>query len=128
VGLESAAAAFDQSFIEWKLEVEASLNSVKLELSKLNSFFARDIKNPKAPQAGVLPSVLVSDLATPGSHTDDPHGHCIDNTYRDCGFGKVYTQTRDPITSTKFPPPPPANISPCTTIAVQIGILLGQTS
>jgi hypothetical protein len=44
-GLEEVAAAFSA----WKPEVEASLTSVKLEVSKLNSF-ARDAKNPEATQ------------------------------------------------------------------------------
>jgi hypothetical protein len=40
--LESTAATFDKSFREWKPKVDSSLTSVKLELSKLNSFFDHD--------------------------------------------------------------------------------------
>jgi hypothetical protein len=50
VTLESAAADFDRSFIEWKLEVDASLVSVKLELAKLNTFFDC-VRRPPPPQA-----------------------------------------------------------------------------
>jgi hypothetical protein len=50
VALESAVAEFDKSFIAWKPEVDSSLTSVKLELSKMNSFFDSDAKATSTPQ------------------------------------------------------------------------------
>jgi hypothetical protein len=84
-GLEEAAAAFSA----WKPEVEASLSSVKLEVLKLNSFFACDSKNPEAPQTSILSTRSASKLAstgfTPaGFAIDGPNGHHNDNSYRDC--------------------------------------------
>jgi hypothetical protein len=108
-GLEAVVATFDQSFTTWNAEVEASLTSIKLDLYKLNSFFARDVKNPEAPQSGVLPSVSASKLAILGSSANGPQGHRVDNTHQDCGFGKVYTQTHDLVTGMKFHPPLPPN-------------------
>jgi hypothetical protein len=43
-GIESAVMAFDKWFAAWKPEVDKLLTSVKLKLSKLNSFFDRDAK------------------------------------------------------------------------------------
>jgi hypothetical protein len=41
-------AAFDKSFAAWKSEVDESLASVKLELTKLNSFFDREARQSLA--------------------------------------------------------------------------------
>jgi hypothetical protein len=38
-GLETTVAAFDKSFAAWKSEVDESLTPIKIELTKLNSFF-----------------------------------------------------------------------------------------
>jgi hypothetical protein len=38
--LEEASASSDKALTAWRLEVDASIASVKLELSKLNTFFS----------------------------------------------------------------------------------------
>jgi hypothetical protein len=105
--LEVATAVFDKSFSEWKPAVEYSLSSIKLELTKLNSFI-RDAKHQTASKAGVLQIESVSERAPSGSNADGPNGHRSDNTYRDCGFGTVFTQIHDPVKGIMCPPPPPA--------------------
>jgi hypothetical protein len=42
--LEEVAAMFTNTLAEWRLEVESSITTVKLKLSKLNKFFDRDTK------------------------------------------------------------------------------------
>jgi hypothetical protein len=65
----------------------------------------------------ILSTRSVSELATmgftpAGFTTDGPNGHHNDNSYRDYGFTKVYTQTHDPVMGMKFqsPQPPPTAI------------------
>jgi hypothetical protein len=86
-GLEVATAVFDKSFSEWKPAVEYSLSSIKLELTKLNSF-VRDAKHQTASKAGVLQIESASERAPSGSNADGPNGHCSDNTYRIVGLGR----------------------------------------
>jgi hypothetical protein len=95
--LEEAAAAFDKLFGSWKPEVEASLTTVKLELSKLNSFFARDASSTSQPSPGVLPVGSTATRQLIGPDADGPSGHCVDIFHQDCGFVRVNTQTHDPI-------------------------------
>jgi hypothetical protein len=47
--LEEAATSSDKALTEWRPEVDASIASVKLELSKLNSFFTCEAK-PKVSE------------------------------------------------------------------------------
>jgi hypothetical protein len=51
--LETAVASFDNSFATWKPEVDASLNSAKLELYKLNTYFDRDAKGANTSKSGM---------------------------------------------------------------------------
>jgi hypothetical protein len=104
--LKMAASAFDKSFTSWKPEVEASLDSIKLQLAKLNSFFNYDAKHVAVSKLEVLHIKLAYDHPQAGSRTDDPNGHRSDSTHWDCGFGIVYTQIHDPVKGTMFPPPP----------------------
>jgi hypothetical protein len=47
--LESVASSFNKCLSTWKPKVDASLTFVKLELSKLNSFFDREAKSSTMP-------------------------------------------------------------------------------
>jgi hypothetical protein len=100
------AITLDKSFIEWKPEVDSSITAVKLELSKLNSFFDCDIKAPGSSSPGVLNSESAPACPSTGSVVDGPNGHRSANDNRDCGFGHVYTQFHDPVKGTILPPFP----------------------
>jgi hypothetical protein len=52
--VETVAASIDSSFTVWKPQVEESLHSVRLELSKLNSFFNRDAWESNTTKPRVL--------------------------------------------------------------------------
>jgi hypothetical protein len=113
--LESAAVDFNKAFTSWKPEVDASLTSVKLELSKLNSFFDQDARDANTTKPGVLPFGSANQCSSAEVPTDGPNGHHVHNINRDCGFGQVFTQTHDPVKGTVFtspPPPPPLPKSP----------------
>jgi hypothetical protein len=96
-----------ESFNTWKPKVELSLSSVKLELTKLNTFFDRDVKAVPNTKAGIL--TIGSASAPPSSRADTngPHGHRVDIFHRDCGFGQVFTHIHDPIKGTITDPLPP---------------------
>jgi hypothetical protein len=47
-------APFNSSFTEWKPQVDDSIHFVKLELSKLNSYFNCDAKESSNTKLGVL--------------------------------------------------------------------------
>jgi phenylalanyl-tRNA synthetase alpha subunit len=54
VVLETATENFDKTFNAWKPEVESSLTSVKLELSKFNSFFTSEGKMLDTSSSGIV--------------------------------------------------------------------------
>jgi hypothetical protein len=110
--LESAAAVFDKSSETWKPQVDESLASVKLELTKLNSFFDRDAKQSANSKPGVLQIESTVERSNAGSHADGPNGHCVDTSHWDYGFGSIYTQIHDSVKGTMLHPPPPPNLSP----------------
>jgi hypothetical protein len=51
--LESAAVAFNTSFDEWKPQVEDLIHSVKLELTKLNTYFNREAEDSSNSKPGL---------------------------------------------------------------------------
>jgi hypothetical protein len=105
--LESSTVEIDKSLAVWKPEVESSLTAVRLKLTKLNSFFNRDARAVSSPNMSVLPLESAATRSSAGQPTDGPNGHCSDNSHWDCGFGQVFTQVHDPITSTMHTPSPP---------------------
>jgi hypothetical protein len=105
--LKSTASEFDMVFMSWKPEVDTSLNSIKLELTKLNSYFDRDVRTTSNPKLGVLQLGSVIAHTSPGDAADGPNGHHVKNRNQDCGFWMVFTQIHDPIKGTIYPSPSP---------------------
>jgi hypothetical protein len=101
--LKSATAELDKSFTTWKPEIESSITSVRLELSKLNSFFDWEAKATSNPSSGVLNIWSASTRSPTGFAADGPAGHHSNTTHWDCGFGSVYTQIHDPFKGTMPP-------------------------
>jgi hypothetical protein len=102
--LEDTVVTFDKSFSEWRPEVDSSISVVKIELSKLNTYFVREAK-----VVGVATQGIPTNVSAPSSSTatDAPNGHSVESSHRDCGFGRVFTQIHDPVKGTMLPPPPP---------------------
>jgi hypothetical protein len=88
VNLKEATASSDKALAAWRPEVDASITSVKLEFSKLNTFFAREAKAPTGTQQGLL--ATVSAHVTTSAATDGPNGHRVAPYQRDCEFGRVH--------------------------------------
>jgi hypothetical protein len=111
--METAAASLDSSFTSWKPQVEESLHSVRLELSKLNSFFNREAKESSTTKPGVLSIKSAPPRSPFDIATNDPSGHHTDNCNRDCGYGSVYIHTHDPVKDTihSTVPSPPPNVA-----------------
>jgi hypothetical protein len=105
--LEDAVVNFDKSFTTWKPEVEASLSTVKLELSKFNSFFTHEGKMLDTSSPGIVSSGTTSSHPVLGSVATGPQGHRVDSSHRDCGYWGVYTHIHDPVKGTFYTPPPP---------------------
>jgi hypothetical protein len=103
--LEESTAAIDKSFTEWQPRVDSSITAVKLELSKLNSFFDRDARAPGSSSPGVMHIESASAGPPAEVATDGPVGHHSANDHRDCGYEHVYTHTHDPVKGT-IPTPP----------------------
>jgi hypothetical protein len=89
--LESVASSFNKCLSTWKPEVDASLTFVKLELSKLNSFFDREAKSSTMPKCGVLP-VGSTDVPQPATvNVNGPIGHRVEHFHRNCGSRQLHT-------------------------------------
>jgi hypothetical protein len=84
--LQSTTMTFNSSLNEWKPQVDDSIHSVKLELSKLNTYFNRDAKESSTSKVGVLTIESTQERSMPGSAADGPRGHRVDNYHRDCGY------------------------------------------
>lgn len=88
-----------------------SIASVKLELSKLNSFFDHNARDPHAPQVGVLGIESASAHPPAGSSADGPHfGHRDDTSHRDFGSGK-HPENQIPVTGTPPLPKPHRSVN-----------------
>jgi hypothetical protein len=120
VTLESVATEFDKSFGAWKPEVDSSLSSVKLELSKLNSFFDHNAKSGNCTKPRVLPLESVTASPTLRGSGDGPNGNRV-HINRDCGFGRVFTQIHDPVKGTILPSPPLPNSPPIPEFELSYG-------
>jgi hypothetical protein len=105
--LKDTAAALDKSFVEWRSEVDSSITFVKLELSKMNSFFDRDARVASSALPVVLPIGLATAQTSVGANADGPIRHHVETSHRDGGFGRVFTQTHIPVMGTMLPPIPP---------------------
>jgi hypothetical protein len=106
-GLETATANADKVLTSWKSEVDSSLSTIKLELTKFNTFFTRKGKTLDTSSPGVLTGGSASTRSSPGPAAAGPNGHRVDTPHQDCGFGSVYTHTHDPVKGTIYTPSPP---------------------
>jgi hypothetical protein len=108
--LESTASEFNKMLTTWTPEVDTPLNYVKLELTKLNSFFNHDMRSTSNPKSGILQMGSATTHTPSVSATDGPNWHRIEHRNRDCGFGMVFTQIHDPVKGMVYtsPPPPPS--------------------
>jgi hypothetical protein len=104
--LESATAEFDRAFTIWKPDVESLLTSIKLELTKLNTYFNRDVKMTSSPKPGALPIISVTVNSSTSGPADGPNGNHNTYNHHDCGFGRVFTHIHDLVTAMMFPPLP----------------------
>jgi hypothetical protein len=107
--LETAAVCFDKALNDWKPEVDSSIAIIKLELSKLNTFFDHEAKAAGTPQAGILTTESTGVRTSSVGAADGPAGHRVDINHRDCGFRRVFPQIRDPVKGTVHPSPLPSN-------------------
>jgi hypothetical protein len=114
--LEDTVVTFDKSFSEWRLEVDSSISVVKLELSKLNTYFVREAKAAGASTNGVLPA---GSAPSSSPTADSPSGHHVESSHQGCGFGQVFTQIHNPVKGTMLPPPPPPQFSPHESAALE---------
>jgi hypothetical protein len=110
--LESTAANFNVSFTEWKPQVKDSVHSVKLELSKLNSYFNRDAKEASNMKLSILQVKSVHGRPLVKSTADGPSGHRVEQFNWDCGYGDVCTLTHDPVKGTIYTLPPLSQHTP----------------
>jgi hypothetical protein len=84
------------------------LDLLKLELTKLNTFFNQDAMVVTTTKAGILPIGSAYALPSRHAHADGPHGHRVDNFHQDCGFGQVFTQIHDLVKGMVTDPHPPS--------------------
>jgi hypothetical protein len=98
----------DKIITAWKPEVDSSQSTIKLELSKFNTFFVHEGKTLDTSSPGILMGGggSASVCLSPGSAIVGPNGHHVDTPHWDCGFGSVYTYTHDPIKGTIHTPLP----------------------
>jgi hypothetical protein len=105
--LESTATEIDKMLTTWKPEVESSLSSIRLQLSKLNDYLERDNKPTDTSSPGTFTGGAASSHSSPGSTAAALMGTRVDKIHRDCGYGGVYTHTHDPVKGTVHTPIPP---------------------
>jgi hypothetical protein len=93
----------------WKPMVERRVDNLALELRRANLFMERESREHDPFHPGLLhPSGSAAARAPAGFFTaDGPDGHRVVHNHRDREFGRIPTQTRDPVKGThpdSFPP------------------------
>jgi hypothetical protein len=105
--LESTVAAFD----EWKPQIEAFMEDIKIEVGKLSRHWDRSVHDPTFVNPGLIPNPKSATERLPASDAfaNGPNGHCYDTVHREDGFRLVFVQTHLPVKgtchSTSLPPP-----------------------
>jgi hypothetical protein len=107
--LEESSAVIDKSFPEWRPELHSSITTIKLELSKRNTFFDRDARTTSSP-SGLIPVGSAAAHPVAAANADGPVGHHVDMNHRDVGFGHVFTHTHVLVMGTIHPLKSPARI------------------
>lgn len=95
----------DQAQIEsWRPAVEKRLDNISLELSRANKFMERESFVNDFAKPGILPNAKTMGERLPPRcpNVDGPDGHHFDNSNRDRGFGRVFTQPHGPVKGTLY--------------------------
>jgi len=106
--LEAAALAFNSwkphvdaehiAISEWKLRLEASVDDLKLEVTKLHKAWDRAVLERPNLGSGILENQLSASAPSPaGLGVDGPDGHRVAHRHQDLEFGKVFTHTHIPV-------------------------------
>jgi hypothetical protein len=111
--LESSAQALE----EWRPQVEAKVDYVKLEIGKLSRHWERSVRDGASTDLGIFPNPISKSAterpSAPDPSADGPKGHSVDRHHRDTGFGSVFTHPPIPVKGTSsYPPPLPLKQSP----------------
>jgi hypothetical protein len=111
--LESSAQALE----EWRPQVEAKVDYVKLEIGKLSRHWERSVRDGASTDLGIFPNPISKSAterpSAPDPSADGPKGHSVDRHHRDTGFGSVFTHSPIPVKGTSsYPPPLPLKQSP----------------
>ncbi|XP_072151238.1 uncharacterized protein [Setaria viridis] len=95
VKLEAAAKVFE----EWRPQVDAAVDAVKLELGKLTRHWDRSVRDSASAEPGLFPTPQSASERPSASDltADGPHGHRVDHIHRDDGYGSVFTHTSIPV-------------------------------
>jgi len=102
--LEDAAQVFD----EWRPRIEATVDDVKLELSKVTRFWDRSLRERVVQEPPIFPSPQSATERSPApTDADGPAGHRAEHHYQDEGFGSVLIHTHVPVKGTLSHPLPP---------------------
>jgi hypothetical protein len=96
-------------------DIRLEISKTKLEVSKISRNWECAILDQSATSLGVfatMPVVAPAAVERPplGTPATTPNGHCVDNHYRESGFGVVSTLIHS---SVKDMPPPPQPLLLC---------------
>ena len=83
----------------WKQEMEGVVDDVRFNVKRLNDQLDRIVIDRAATNSVLLsvpppPSQMAAARSSAGLTAESPHGHCVDSTPRDIGFGSITTQRR----------------------------------
>jgi uncharacterized protein YukE len=128
--LERAASSFD----DWSASMEGTVDDIKLEVGKLSKHWERSVRErspplilsgaspavdpkntpvihkPLLPSGDLCPS-SVSGRPSAADIADRPHGHSLDNLYREGVYGSVTTIVHPPVKGAcRLPTPPKCSV------------------
>jgi hypothetical protein len=90
--------SFAQALEEWRPQVEAKVDYVKLEIGKLSRHWERSVRDGASTDLGIFPNPnsksALERPSAPDPSADGPKGHSVDHHHRDMGFGSVFTHYR----------------------------------
>jgi hypothetical protein len=95
VGQDLRVGALEQAtdvLEDWRMNMEGVMDDLRLEVGKISKNWERAVVDNSSAMAGILaPSPPAAEQQPTGVPANRPHGHRIESSHREDGFGSVTT-------------------------------------
>ncbi|XP_035823161.1 uncharacterized protein [Zea mays] len=83
---------------DWRMNMEGMMDDLRLEVGKISKNWERAVVDNSSAMAGILaPSPPAVEQQPAGVPANRPHGHRVESSHREDGFGSVTTLLHTPV-------------------------------